>query len=57
MRKLEPSIYLRKNWPAVLKLDSFEEGKNNDIVDLRKANDKLTAQLEQAKLNLAVLLK
>ena len=34
---------------AVSKLDSFEEGKNNDIVDLRKANDKLTAQLEQAE--------
>lgn len=34
---------------AVSKFDSFEEGKNNDIVDLRKANDELTAQLEQAE--------
>ena len=34
---------------AVSKLDSLEEGKNNDIVGLRKANDKLTAQLEQAE--------
>lgn len=34
---------------AVSKLDSFEEGKNNDIVDLRKANDELTAQLEKAE--------
>jgi chromosome segregation ATPase len=34
---------------AVAKLDSFEEGNNNDIVDLRKANAELSSQLEQAE--------